>query len=439
MAFWDRIRRWFSQGGSDAEQAPAERAVDSIEDEPLELDIDPEDSVPELILEDDEPSSMDSLAGLKGSHLDLPDLIDEDEVTELGVDPEAVRARMRRSDPMFPDDEITEITWLDSLGGEKEFRADDEPTDMGSDDLPARADEVPLFPSLDETRFVEETLPIPDASDLEPTTLVVADETHVGSMPEIPELVVADETYVGDESLAEAVSRVRAEAIVEEAVTLDPAAIEPLSDDDSEDTGGGEVTDFHLDLLAWDEDDNTDAERLAPVPAEPSSGPRFRNTLRIADTVVLQALRLEHYPDCDEVPDEMLHRMARCDEALLSAAFQLGETVEHAVRRAPEDELLESALLFTGLRTAPGVRDALAGQGAIHRRKLGWASISQAREIVQVAEVDGLADALAGFEAAWRERRRLLAVGPEVLAATVPDHPVEPVGLHRLDGFAWLG
>ncbi len=437
MAFWDRIRNWFSGGSSGlaqpagvagAEAAP-ELELDPVEDEPLELDIDPDGAVPELMLDDDEPGSLDSIDAIGRAHLELPNLIDDDEVTELGVDPDSVRARMRRKDPMFPDDEVTEVTWLDSLS-----TADDEPTHLGLGDDPDSADELPIAPlpdELDENRFVEGTVPLPDDSDLEPTTLLVADESNIG-LP--PPLLVADETRVGEPLLvADETNVAPPAAVVEE--TFDSVSPEEA-----------EVTDFHLDMLAWDEDEHTDGEAMPPPPAPTvQTGPRFRNTLRIADGAVLQALRLEHYPDCDAVPDEMLHRLARCDEALLRASRELGAHVESTIEDADDDELLDSAMLFAGVRTEPEIKDAraalMAQLGARQQRRLGWAAAAHARLVVEVvgdATLPGLAGALARFEDALTERDRLLDVGPEVLSTQVDPQPIDPVGLHSLDGFAWL-
>ena len=430
MAFWDRIRKWFSGGSPEQEPPASEPAAAAEEEVELVLDIDDDDEVPELLL-DDEPSSLDSIDALGHAHLDLPDLIDEEEVTELGVDPDAVRARMRRSDPMFPDDEITEVTWLDAATG-----GDEEDTFQGA--FEDAADELPVDPfpdALDETRFVEETLPVPDDSDLEPTALLIEDSTRVGEP-----LMVADETRVGQPLVVADETNVGSLDELDLTLPTPPEVVVEETADSAEEESVAEVTDFHLDMLAWDEDDPTDAESMPPMPvADARTGPRFPNSLQIADTVVVQALWLEHYPECDDVSEEMLHRLARCDAALLGSAQRLGDSIRRALQAAEEDELVESAVLFTGLRTRPAVRAALGGEGAIQRRQLGWAGARASREILAVVgDVEGLAGALADFEGALRKRLQLLRVGPETLADRVEAQPVEATGLHRLDGFSWL-
>lgn len=435
MAFWDRFRQWFSGESTDAakpaETAPAAAGgaspLDLETEDVVDLDIELDDSVPELLLDDDEPGSLDSIDGLgRSRHLELPDLIDDDEVTELGVDHEALRRRMRRKDPLFPDDEITEVTWLDRVN------TDEELTDFGSglldgvalepdtpsDDLlePPRLDEVPSasLDALDETRFVREdvpgenTVPLPvDDVELEPTALLIADETNTGPAPTLV-------TPVYEESVDSAVE------------------------------SQGEVTDFHLDMLAWDEDENTDGEALAPAPqAAPRTGPRFKNSLQIADAVVLRALRAEHYPDCDDASDETLHRLARCDAGLLKASAELGERFEEIVVLAEDDALLDSAMLYAGVRTAPRIRGARQElrvmAGAIQMRRLGWAAAGRARTVVDVVgdASGGLAATLERFELLLDARRHVLESAPVEFSDRVEAEPVEAVGLHRLDGFAW--
>ena len=398
MAFWDRVRKLLKNedeaapkpSGPQTAVADAEASLEELELDPVDMvtedatvDVLPiedleldETAAPEIVIEDDDPDSMDSID--RSQHLAIPEFIDEDEVTELGVDPDKVRSRMRLSDPVsddqFPDDEVTEVTWL---------------SDIGAD---AHTEEV----EDDDTG--EATLEVPEDESEE--TIVVA-EVDEPAEPEEPEAT---------------------QAVVYEEATRD----EPSQEVEHE----SEVTDFHLDVFDWAEGEDT----------APPSGLALKNSLQIADAVVAQALSVEHYPDV-ELETRVLHDLARSDLLLLQTSQAAGAALLDAIR--DEQALFEAALLWTSFRTDHDVRAALAsledGGGDTQLRQLAWAALHHLPWIVVAAEEgcpDGLRDASEALLDAYDARITLLETH-DIEDQPIDSHPVTPVGLHALDGFAW--
>lgn len=404
MAFWDRVRKLLSKDGEPVAAevvetgAPAPDAAPDEVIEELELDLDAETDVVdiELLDVDPDPSSLDSIDAAR--HLEIPDLLDDDEVTELGVDPDKVRSRMRLSDPMFPDDEITEVTWLSEISPEAHTE-EEEIVEVSVDEDPTGdLDEViSVVPEESEEETGEATLEVPD----EPVEQTEVALHEPQDEPEATQAVVYEEP-TGQGAPAES---------------------------------DVEVTDFHLDVFNWQEA-NTEDE--APAPALSLS-----NSLLIADSVVAQALSVEHYPGI-EADVAVLHALARSDAQLLDASLVVGRTLKQALDQLDDLMLLEAAILWTSFRTDPVIRQALVelaeNPGEIQLRALAWAALYKLPWIVVAAEEgcpEVLRSASEGLLDAYDDRITLLETHG-LDDQPVDSQPLTPAGLHKLDGFKWL-
>ncbi len=404
--------------------APAPVQVVELE----ELDLDPLGEPQEILLDEItdpslEPSSLDSLHGEQ-----------HEDMTELGLPAAARRVAslrdLQRSDEVplghleLDEDEL-EPTVLDGARADM-LRQMARASDMGLVEAETRheADDALLEELVD---LADPTSPLaPDEA--EPP----AEDTWQWDAPP-PEVVEEDEgdEVTEDEVLAES---------PETQEDAEPSEAEPVEIDTEESV---QITDFSLDALVWEEEDeevgdpDTDVES-APEAVTPSVGgyrPRFRNSLLIADAVVSQALRVQHYPELAHLEDDLLARLARLDAQLLVIGDELGRWALGLMDH--DDALVEGAVLYTGLRTAPGIWGlrAEASSDAALRRRIGWAVLEHLPELQEVlGDHEVLEAGPSRLVAALNAREQLLRHAPEL--ADIP-LPVEPRGLHALPGFSW--
>jgi hypothetical protein len=423
-----RLAREGQDGPRDL-SVPGAVEVDVVELE--ELDLDPVGAPQEIVLDELTdpsvgPSSLDSLVGA--------DSEEEEDLTELGLPSSARRVASLRDLPAADEIPLGHV----ELDEEDEL----EPTVLDGERAEllrsmARASDMGLVEA--ETRHEGDDAQL--AQLVEGASLDEAEDTWQWETPPVvveepdpeAEEITEDEVEVYVAELTE----VEVEVEVEVEPDASGEAPEPLEADTEESV---EITDFSLDALVWEEDDSdpdTDIESAPPpvAPAGAAYRPRFKNSLLIADNVVAQSLRLQHYPELAHLDDGLLGRLARLDAQLLVQGERLGAWTLELLDS--EEPLVEAAVLFLALRLRDGIRDQrqLAVDDPAARRRLGWSMLEHLPELQEVLGDHPFLEAGPGrLFTVLQQREQLEEHAPELADLGLP---VEPRGLHALAGFTW--